>query len=166
MQYDQYMESFVSLRELAARLDVGHTVMPRLVEAGVVRDVAKLGKRSSGVPEEEALRLEAIPYVTEVLQPTLVVRIAGDTDWQDDDAIRQWWPVKNPDLLVGGLLVTTVVGFVLRADQITGYSSEYGRRSFDIRPSNGDLGMEIRGRRFKTSGGSLTQVWNEARTLI
>lgn len=154
------------MRELAARLGVAHTVLPRLVDVGVIQGVVQLGKRSSGVPEAEALRLEAIPFVEELRQPTLLVKVAGNTDWRNDDRVRQWWPVKQPELLVGGLLVTAVVGFVLRVDEITGYESDYGRRSFEIKPPRGNMGDEIRGRRFKTVGGSLTQVWYEPETKM
>lgn len=150
---------YVTLQGLAERLGLARTAVSRLVTAGVVRDVQGLGPRTKIVSVEEADRLEAVPFVKRIPVPTLQTKIAGETSWSEDDAIRQWWPVAEPDILKGGLLATTVAGFVVRVDEILDYETQYGRRSFTLGKVNEDVASHIRGHRFKAVGGALTKLW-------
>lgn len=151
------MDKLFALPEVGKRLGMSPTNARKLLHCNIIRDFQVVAGRTY-VPESEVSRLVSVPLI-EVREPTLQVRVAETTDVNDDDQIRQWWPVADPDTVVGHLLAATVAGFPLRALRVLGYETSAGRRSFTVDDKIGDYGKYILSGRWPSQQGPISKLW-------
>ena len=151
------MDKLLPLPEVGRKLGISPTNARKLHRAGLIQSDQVLAGRVY-VPESEVARLQATPVV-KVGEPVLQVRIGVDTDPSDTEQIRQWWPVADPDAVVGHLLAATVAGWVVRVLRITGYQTSAGRRSFEVSDDIGKSGKSLLGHRWPSLRGPVAKVW-------
>ncbi|BCN51945.1 hypothetical protein RE9425_03350 [Prescottella equi] len=146
------------------------------MDTGVVQDIIRSG-RNSYVTEEEAARLEAIPYVEEPHEPALLVKVGpakpdpGDRerDWMgwnpdaspNDDkqmkGVGRWWQVRDPNRYQGHLFVPIVAGFVLAVYEVIDYDTGPRQlREFKLQHLDGERAEPFLGHRVVSKVGAFT----------
>lgn len=160
---------------LAKRLGMTRKAVETLIGTGVVRETVTIG-RNVYVPEEEAVRLEQVPFVEDPHEPALLVKVnaaqADDengrpwmgwkagvdpTEQAQMDGVRQYWQVRDPDRYVNNLLIPIAAGFVLSVYEVSTYSTLPGKvRSFEIKPAPKKRAKPFLNHRFPLRQGSFT----------
>lgn len=152
----------MSTREAAALLGIGTGDVAQLAQAGLLGRPHRVGNKVAF--DRKTVEGMRWPPVSERHPAALVVRVraavaldgvgrpymgyatnygTADDEVTRRDAVRQWWPVRDPERVVGHPLVVTLAGFVVAVYAVTGFdrAPDHPRIAFRV----AEAGPEVTG---------------------
>ncbi|GLK16922.1 hypothetical protein GCM10017602_14040 [Herbiconiux flava] len=166
----------------ASLLNVSLRALDHLGKAGLLPPPQQVGRQKLYDANSVEL-LAALPFVPKPYPPAYVVRVlskaatlepdrmftgysrgpydpdlsAAQNATVRADALRGWWPCKNPLDQVGRPLVATLGGFVVEVYDIRDASDQRnGRVRFGVRPPTSEQVEAFSGRRLKLTSGPVS----------
>ncbi|QWT24209.1 hypothetical protein KPL76_01920 [Subtercola sp. PAMC28395] len=176
------MPAYLTSTATANQLEVSPKALLDLIAAELIPEPLTIGRQKLFEAETITRFLEERTEASRPRPPGYVVRVHSKMPAKDDDerkwigyaqtydaglsqdendairrnALRAWWPVREPSRYVGQVLVATLASFVVATYRIDGFTEGYGRVSFRVSEAPRDAAEILDGHRLRMRPGPIS----------